>query len=108
MLKKIKTKEFNTGANKIVKNTTAPIKKNSCSIKATTAPIKVVFSSLSEIFKVIIDKKDGEYYIGRTEFDSPEVDPEVLIKDDRELNIGDFYSVEIIGAEPFDLYGVVV
>ena len=63
---------------------------------------------IGKIFKVIIDKKDGDYYVGRTEFDSPEVDPEVLIKNEGKLNIGDFYSVEITGAEPFDLYGKVV
>lgn len=63
---------------------------------------------IGKIFRVIIDKKDGGYYVGRTEFDSPEVDPEVLIKDDKKLNIGDFYSVEITGAEPFDLYGRVI
>lgn len=63
---------------------------------------------IGQVFKVIIDKKDGDYYIGRTEFDSPEVDPEVLIKNEEELNVGQFYSVEITGAEPFDLYGKVV
>lgn len=59
--------------------------------------------------RVIIDRREGDYYIGRTEFDSPEVDPEVLI-DAREqaLQIGSFYSVKITGADDFDLYGSTV
>jgi ribosomal protein S12 methylthiotransferase len=58
---------------------------------------------------VIIDKKDGDYYIGRTEFCSPEVDPEVLIPaSDRRLRIGEFYNVEITSSEEFDLYGKVI
>lgn len=60
-------------------------------------------------FKVIIDRLEGEYYIGRTEFDSPEVDPEVLIKqEDQELTFGEFYTVEILDSDDFDLYGKVV
>ncbi len=60
--------------------------------------------------KVIIDRMEGEYYIGRTEFDSPEVDPEVLIKreNENELVIGDFYLTQIIDADDFDLYGKIV
>jgi ribosomal protein S12 methylthiotransferase len=59
-------------------------------------------------FKVLVDKKEGEYYIGRTEFDSPEVDNEVLIKADAaKLRIGDFVNVTISGAEDYDLYGKV-
>ncbi len=60
-------------------------------------------------FKVLVDKKEGEYYIGRTEFDSPEVDNEVLIKvDENYLRIGDFATVEITGAEDYDLYGKLI
>lgn len=59
--------------------------------------------------KVIIDRKEGEYYVGRTEFDSPEVDPEVLIKRENNLlQIGNFYQVEIIQSADFDLFGRVV
>lgn len=59
--------------------------------------------------KVIIDRLEGEYYIGRTEFDSPEVDPEVLIeKGDESLNIGEFYQVEITDSDDFDLFGRVI
>lgn len=59
-------------------------------------------------YKVIIDKKEGEYWVARTEFDSPEVDPEVLIKSRKRLNTGEFYMVRITGADEYDLYGEVV
>ncbi|MDU1903352.1 MAG: 30S ribosomal protein S12 methylthiotransferase RimO [Dysgonomonas sp.] len=62
-------------------------------------------SKIGKTFKVIIDREDADYYIGRTEFDSPEVDPEVLISKEKDLNIGEFYNVIIDRAEPFDLYG---
>ena len=66
-------------------------------------------SKVGQTFKVMIDKKEGDYYVGRTEFDSPEVDPEVLISaKDHELTIGQFYQVNITDAEPFELYGKVV
>ena len=58
---------------------------------------------------VIIDRKEGDYYIGRTEFCSPEVDPEVLIKaSTKRLRVGEFYQVRIIDSEEFDIYGEVV
>jgi len=61
---------------------------------------------IGKTFKVIIDRKEGDYYVGRTEFDSPEVDPEVLIKDDgKRLKEGHFYNVLIEDADDFDLYG---
>jgi ribosomal protein S12 methylthiotransferase len=63
---------------------------------------------VGKTFKVIIDAKEGEYYIGRTEFDSPEVDGEVLITTDRELKKGDFAMVEITGSEDYDLYGKII
>ena len=57
------------------------------------------------IQKVIIDREEGDYYVGRTEFCSPEVDPEVLIPiSERELTIGEFYDVRITDSEEFDLY----
>jgi len=61
---------------------------------------------IGRTFKVLIDRKEGDHYIGRTEFDSPEVDNEVLIdaKEDY-LRIGDFTTVEITGAEDYDLFG---
>ncbi len=58
-------------------------------------------------FEVIIDRKEDDYYVGRTQYDSPEVDNEVLIsvKNNKNLRIGEFYNVEISSAEDFDLYG---
>ena len=55
--------------------------------------------------KVMIDRKEGDNYVGRTEFDSPEVDPEVLIPLSTEgVTIGEFYTAEITDASEFDLY----
>ena len=67
-------------------------------------------AKVGKTLKVIIDRKEGEYYIGRTEFDSPEVDPEVLIKveDGHRLRTGVFHFVKIIGADDFDLYATIV
>ena len=58
--------------------------------------------------RVIIDRRDGDYWIGRTQYDSPEVDCEVLIKntDPLKLEIGHFYDVQITQTEEFDLYGI--
>ncbi len=64
-------------------------------------------SKVGQTLKVIIDREEPDYYIGRTEFDSPEVDPEVLISKEKKLVAGDFYQVKIVGAEEFDLYGEV-
>lgn len=61
-----------------------------------------------QTMKVIIDREDPDYYIGRTEFDSPEVDGEVLIEKEKTLKIGDFYRVKIHSTLPFDLIGSVV
>lgn len=58
--------------------------------------------------KVIIDRKEGDYYIGRTEFCSPEVDPEVLVPATKRLRVGNFYRVKITSSEEFDLYGELV
>ena len=66
-------------------------------------------SKIGQEFKVIIDRKEGEYYIGRTQFDSPEVDPEVLIKaDGKRLFSGRFYQVRITNADDFDLFGEII
>ena len=66
-------------------------------------------TKIGKEFKVIIDRKEGDYYIGRTQFDSPEVDPEVLIKADEEyLKIGEFYKVKITAADDFDLYASIL
>ena len=60
---------------------------------------------VGQTLKVIIDRQEGDYYVGRTEFCSPEVDPEVLIPADIPLETGQFYDVLITDSEEFDLYG---
>ena len=59
---------------------------------------------VGSVMRVIIDRTEGDWYVGRTEFCSPEVDPEVLIPISEELAIGEFYDVRITDAEEFDLY----
>jgi ribosomal protein S12 methylthiotransferase len=64
---------------------------------------------VGQVMKVIIDRKEGDYYIGRTEFCSPDVDPEVLIPVAKKtLYVGRFYDVKISNSDEFDLYGEVV
>lgn len=63
---------------------------------------------IGHIMKVIIDRKEGAYYIGRTEYCSPDVDPEVLIPATQKLRIGNFYNVKITDSEEFDLYGEII
>ena len=60
---------------------------------------------IGQTFRIIIDRKEGEFYIGRTEFDSPEVDGEVLVTSEKELKKGTMVDVKITGAEDYDLYG---
>lgn len=62
-------------------------------------------NKVGKVLKTIIDRKEGDFYVGRTQFDSPEVDPEVLVKSDTKLVAGNFYDVKITGAETYDLYG---
>lgn len=70
---------------------------------------EIAAEKIGKVLKVIVDRKEGDYYIGRTEFSSPEVDPEVLIPAGaRRLRTGVFYDVKITDAEEFDLYGVVL
>ena len=65
--------------------------------------------AIGKTFKVLFDRKEGGYFIGRTEYDSPEVDNEVLVKaEDNYLSLGSFYQVKIIDATDYDLYGEVV
>ncbi|NQU85214.1 MAG: radical SAM protein, partial [Mariniphaga sp.] len=59
---------------------------------------------IGQEFRVIVDRKEGEYYVARTEYDSPEVDGEVLITSKKELKNGDFVNLKITGAEDYDLY----
>ena len=64
---------------------------------------------VGKTMKVIIDRKEGEYYVGRTEFCSPEVDPEVLIPvKEKQLRVGSFYNVKMKNSDEFDLFGSVV
>ena len=66
-------------------------------------------AKIGQELKVIIDRKEGDYYTGRTQFDSPEVDPEVLIKaDGKRLFNGRFYQVRITNADDFDLFGEII
>ena len=64
---------------------------------------------IGTVQRVIIDRREGDYFIGRTEYCSPEVDPEVLIQaEDTPLAIGEFYDVRITDSEEFDLYATVI
>lgn len=64
---------------------------------------------VGSVIRTIIDRKEGDYYIGRSEFCSPEVDPEILVcAEGKRLRVGNFYNVRITGSDEFDLYGEVV
>lgn len=64
---------------------------------------------VGQTLKVVIDRVEGEYYIGRTEFDSPEVDPEVLIPvSEKQLEVGEFYRAQITASDAFDLYATII
>lgn len=77
-----------------------------------SAQEKIAFATneekIGKTLKVVVDKEESDYYVGRTEYDSPEVDPEVLIKKNKMLNIGEFYNVKITDSQSFDLYGEVI
>lgn len=60
-------------------------------------------AKVGQVLKVVIDSENDDFYIGRSEYDSPEVDPEVLVKKDKELGIGMFYKVRVVEAYPFEL-----
>ena len=64
-------------------------------------------SKIGKTLKTIIDREDSEFYIGRTQYDSPEVDNEVLIKKDKKLKVGEFYQLKITDAGEFDLYATI-
>jgi len=65
-------------------------------------------SKIDKNLKVIIDREEDDFYVGRSEYDSPEVDPEILISKEQPLMVGQFYTVRITDSQAFDLYGVVV
>jgi ribosomal protein S12 methylthiotransferase len=62
-------------------------------------------SAIGKTLKVMIDREEADFYIGRTEYDSPEVDTEVLVNKNKKLLIGEFYPIKITGAQSFDLMG---
>ena len=62
-------------------------------------------AKIGQTLRTVIDRREGDWYVGRTEFCSPEVDPEVLIPAGEQLTVGEFYDVHITDAEEFDLYG---
>ena len=65
-------------------------------------------SKIGQVLTAIIDREEPDYYVGRTEFDSPEVDPELFIEKTKQLKPGEFYRVEITDALPYELFGKVV
>ncbi len=65
-------------------------------------------AKIGKTLRVVIDREDNDYYVGRTEYDSPEVDPEVLIKKERPLKVGEYYDTLIENAMPFELIGKIV
>lgn len=65
-------------------------------------------AKVGQRFRVIVDREEEDFYVGRTQFDSPEVDPEMLIAKEKPLRTGAFYEVEVTDAQTFDLYGKVV
>lgn len=65
-------------------------------------------SKVGQTFRVIVDREEEDFYVGRTQYDSPEVDPEILISKDTPLCPGSFYQVKVIDAQAFDLYGKVL
>ena len=102
-------------------NTHAYLLKDNVSKKEKTRRAEAIMEAQQEIseelnqarigqtLRVLIDRKEGDHFVGRTEFDSPEVDNEVLVKaEGNYLRIGDFADVRITGAEYFDLYAEVV
>ena len=65
-------------------------------------------SKVGQTFRVIVDREEEDFYVGRTQYASPEVDPEILISKDTPLSPGSFYQVKVIDAQAFDLYGKVL
>ncbi len=99
-------------ANKYEDNVSEDVKQNRLDrIMALQQEIssEIAAEKIGKVFRVIIDRKEGDYYVGRTEFSSPEVDPEVLIPvSEKTLRKGCFYNVRITDSEEFDLFGEVL
>ncbi len=69
---------------------------------------EIASEKVGQILQVIIDREDKDYFVGRTQHDSPEVDPEVYIEKQSGIELGNFYAVEITSATAFELFGCVV
>jgi ribosomal protein S12 methylthiotransferase len=103
--------EENTSAHLLIDNVPAEVKQ-----KRAEAVMQIQQGISEEMnqqkvgkhFKVLFDRKEGNYFVGRTEFDSPEVDNEVLVNSDDYLRLGDFSTVRIVSAEAYDLYGELI
>ena len=65
---------------------------------------QILRKMIGQTLRVLVDREEEEYYVGRTEYDSPEVDCEVLIEKTAKLKLGEFYTVTIQKTEDFDLY----
>ena len=103
--------EENTHAHLLKDNVSAKVKQERAeAVMAIQQGIseKLNQKKVGKIFKVLIDRKESDHFIGRTEFDSPEVDNEVLISAKEYVRIGDFAQIKIYKAEAYDLFGNVV
>ena len=104
--------EENTHAFKLEDNVSAEVKEERVgAIMALQQEVSRELNNLKigNVYKTLFDRKEGEYFIGRTEFDSPEVDNEVLVEASRFfVRTGDFANVKITEADDFDLYGDIV
>ena len=69
---------------------------------------EVEAAKVGQTLRVIVDRQEGDWYVGRSEFCSPEVDPEVLIPVSEGLTVGQFYDVRVTDAEEFDLYATTI
>jgi len=103
--------EENTHAHSLKDDVDADLKQKRA--EAVMAVQQVISDELNQKkvgkeFRVLFDRKEGEYFIGRTEFDSPEVDNEVLVKANNYVRVGDFANVKITSAEPYDLFGELI
>ncbi|NCC73488.1 MAG: 30S ribosomal protein S12 methylthiotransferase RimO [Sphingobacteriia bacterium] len=103
--------EENTAAFKLTDNVQTSVKKNRADILMQLQEeisLQLNRAKTGKVIKTIIDRKEGDFWIGRSQYDSPEVDNEILISGSYSLNPGNFYQIKITSAEAFDLFGVPV